>query len=874
MLTKVLPSASNGSRMFIALASLLGLAAAVVFHASAASAIRAEDSSGRQIVLAAGDDRAPGLAAPAPGVRVSETYGRLPRYFEANRGQIDQEIKFLSRGRGHVLFLTPTEAVLVLAKVQPREKSEQRAPRRKADDRGKATRSVIRLGFVGANREPDLEGQEELPGKANYFIGNDPKKWRTNVPTYAKVQYRDLYPGINLVYYDNRRRMEFDFLLAPGANPNLIRLEVKGADRLDVDARGDLVLHARGGQLRLQKPAVYQEVKGIRQEVSGRYVLTDSYQIGFQLGAYDATRPVIIDPVLFYSTYLGGGGDDVGNSIAVDESGDAYVTGQIDSTNFPTTPGAFQATSMGGGDAFVTKLNATGSGLVYSTYLGGSNFDAGRGIAVDASGNAYVTGGTASTDFPTTPGAFQTTPSGGGDAFVTKLNSTGSLLLYSTYLHGADGESIAVDAAGNAYVTGDADSTNFPTTTGAFQTASGGALDAFVTKLNQTGTALVYSTYLGGSGSDVGRGIAVDTAGSAYVAGFTGSTNFPTSLGAFQTTYGGGTDDAFVTKVNLLGSGLVYSTYLGGSDFDASGGIAVDAAGNAYVTGGTRSTNFPTTTGAFQTTAGGADDAFVTKMNPLGTALVYSTYLGGSGSDGGQSVAVDSSGNAYVTGGTDSTNFPMTADAFQPTFSGGPEDAYVAKLDPTGSALVYSTYLGGSGDDIGFGIALDALPQPDAYVTGTTSSTNFPITPRAFQPAFGGGPEDAFVAKITEGPVPPGQTMERVTGGGTINVVGGIGSFSFIVQRAASTGALSGRLQYFNHASGAQVQSQSISSLMIIGNTATFGGTCTVNGTSCTFTVNVTDNGEPGTTDTFAISVSGGPTEGGTLRGGNILIAQ
>src|SRR5438552_2921528 len=694
MLTKVLPGASNGSRMFIALASLLGLAAAVVFHASAASAIRAEDSSGRQIVLAAGDDRAPGLATPAPGVRVSETYGTLPRYFEANRGQIDQEIKFLSRGRGHVLFLAPTEAVLVLAKVEPREKSEQRAPRRKADDRGKATRSVIRLGFVGANREPDLEGQEELPGKANYFIGNDPKKWRTNVPTYAKVQYRDLYPGINLVYYDNRRRMEFDFLLAPGANPNLIRLEVKGADRLDVDARGDLVLHARGGQLRLQKPAVYQEVKGIRQEVSGRYVLTDSYQIGFQLGAYDATRPVIIDPVLFYSTYLGGGGDDVGNSIAVDESGDAYVTGQIDSTNFPTTPGAFQATSMGGGDAFVTKLNATGSGLVYSTYLGGSNFDAGSGIAVD-------------------------------------------------------------------------------------------------------------------------------TAGSAYVAGFTGSTNFPTSLGAFQTTYGGGTVDAFVAKVNLLGSGLVYSTYLGGSDFDASGGIAVDAAGNAYVTGGTSSTNFPTTTGAFQTTAGGADDAVVTKMNPLGTARGQSSYLGGSGSDGGQSVAVDSSGNAYVTGGTDSTNFPMTADAFQPTFSGGPEDAYVAKLNPTGSALVYSTYLGGSGDDIGFGIALDALPQPDAYVTGTTSSTNFPITPRAFQPAFGGGPEDAFVAKITEGPVPPGQTMERVTGGGTINVVGGIGSFSFIVQRAASTGELSGRLQYFNHASGAPVQSQPISPLMIIANTAT-----------------------------------------------------
>src|SRR5438876_1186267 len=559
-------------------------------------------------------------AQPVAKAQIQESYGKLPLYFEANRGQTDRQVKFLSRSAHHTLFLTQDEAVFVMHKVKAEVKDKglspvtRHLPRLTRHASRGYGQTVLRMKFVGANPKTRVKGQKELPGKANYFIGNDPKKWRTNVPTYAKVQYRDLYPGINLVYYDNRRRMEFDFLLAPGANPNLIRLEVKGADRLDVDARGDLVLHARGGQLRLQKPAVYQDVKGIRQEVSGRYVLTDSYQIGFQLGAYDATRPVIIDPVLFYSTYLGGGGDDVGNSIAVDESGDAYVTGQIDSTNFPTTPGAFQATSMGGGDAFVTKLNDTGSGLVYSTYLGGS-------------------------------------------------------------------------------------------------------------------------------GSDVGRGIAVDTAGSAYVAGFTGSTNFPTSLGAFQTTYGGGTVDAFVAKVNLLGSGLVYSTYLGGSDFDASGGIAVDAAGNAYVTGGTSSTNFPTTTGAFQT-------------------------------------------------------------------------------------------------------------------------------------AFGGGPEDAFVAKITEGPVPPGQTMERVTGGGTINVVGGIGSFSFIVQRAASTGALSGRLQYFNHASGAQVQSQSISSLMIIGNTATFGGTCTVNGTSCTFTVNVTDNGEPGTTDTFAISVSGGPTEGGTLRGGNILIAQ
>jgi hypothetical protein len=406
-----------------------------------------------------------------------------------------------------------------------------------------------------------------------------------------------------------------------------------------------------------------------------------------------------------------------------------------------------------------------------------------------------VTGGTNSTDFPTTPGAFQTTSSDGG-AFVTKLNPNGSALLYSTYLRGADGESIAVDAAGNAYVAGIARPTDFPTTLGAFQTASGGGGDAFVTKLDPTGTALVYSTYLGGSDFDVARGIAIDAAGNAYVSGFTASTNFPTTLGAFQTTYGGGALDAFVAKVDPTGSVLVYSTYLGGSDIDESVGIAVDAAGNAYVTGGTSSTNFPTTPGAFQTAGGGA---FVTKVSPTGTGLSYSTRLGGvSGGDGGQGVAVDAAGNAYVTGSTDSTDFPTTANAFQPAYGGGPEDAFVAKLNPTGSALVYSTYLGGSGDDIGFGIALDTLPNPNAYVTGYTSSANFATTPGAFQAVFGGGPEDAFVAKITEATVPPGPFTARVTGGGTIDVAGGIGTFSFIIQRAA-TGHLAGDCGEYGH---------------------------------------------------------------------------
>src|SRR3989441_7638904 len=413
-------------------------------------------------------------------------------------------------------------------------------------------------------------------------------------------------------------------------------------------------------------------------------------------------------------------------------------------------------------------------------------------------------------------------------------------------------------------------------TLGAFQTAfGGGSYDAFVTKVNPSGSGVVYSTYIGGSDADIANGIAVDASGDAYATGLTYSTNFPTTVGSFQPAFGGGSLDGFLTKLDPTGSALVYSTYLGGSGLDAGEGIAVDAAGNAYVVGNTDSTNFPTHSAAFQLTfGGGVQDVFVTKLNPTGSALFYSTYLGGSAFDESFGIALDAVGNAYVTGDTDSTNFP-TVNAVQSVPAGG-FDIFVTKLNPTGTGLVYSTYLGGSGTDgTGFNsIALDTLPNPNAYVTGFTDSTNFPTTPRAFQATYGGGPEDAFVTKITEGPIPPGQTMERVTGGGTINVVGGIGTLSFIVQRQASTGQLGGQLQYFNPAAGAPVRSETITSPMIVGNTTTLGGTPTPNGAPCTFTVNVTDNGEPGTTDTFTISVDGGPTEGGTLRSGNILIAK
>jgi hypothetical protein len=707
-------------------------------------------------------------------IELNQAYGKLPLSFEANQGQTDPQVKFLSRGNGYSLFLTPTEAVLVLKKTA-RDNNAQPGvlPSQAINDQQKTSQSslpatVLRMKLVGGNATAKIAPTGELPGKSNYLSGNDPKQWRTNLSNYTKVEYRDVYPGVDLVYYGNQRQLEHDFVIAPGADPKAIRLAFQGTRKISLNSAGDLVLDTNEGEVQLKQLRVYQKVNGEEQKIAARYVLKGKRRVAFEVAEYDRRQPLVIDPVLSYSTYLGGSGDESSSGIALDASGDAYVAGVTSDTNFPTTSGAFQTTYGGGPlNVFVTKLNPTGSALIYSTYLGGNSNDIGRGIAVDASGNAYVTGSTQSANFPTTLGAFQTVFNGGpNDAFVTELNPTGSALVYSTYLGGNSGgnsdnqgRGIAVDASGNAYVTGITQSTNFPTTPGAFQTTYGGSSgdNAIVTKLNPTGSALVYSTYLGGSGNgssdgDIGAGIAVDASGNAYVTGATNSTDFPTTPGAFQTTYSAGREDAFVTKLNSTGSALVYSTYLGGSgDVYPAGqggsGIALDASGNAYVVGTTASTNFPTTTGAYQTTyGGGLQDCFVTKLNSTGSALVYSTYLGGNSNEGSSGIAVDASGNAYVTGGTQSTNFPTTPAAFQTTSGGGIQDAFVTKLNSTGSALVYSTYLGGNSDDAGSGIALDA--SANAYVTGSTNSTNFPTTPGAFQTTSGGG-YDVFVAKFT-----------------------------------------------------------------------------------------------------------------------------
>jgi len=643
------------------------------------------------------------------------TYGKLPLSFEPNRGQTEARVKFLARIPGYTLYVTSDEAVF-------------------AGRDG----SVERMKLLGASRKMRIEPLDKQPGISNYFIGNDPAKWRTNVANYGRVALREVYPGIDLIFYSNERQLEYDWVVAPGVDPRQIRVRWNGAEPVRKNADGDLVLSA---SLRQKKPLIQQDGKPI----DGGYVVHGK-EVSFEVAKYDATKPLVIDPVFLYSTYLGGSSGDIGQGIAVDGAGNAYVTGYTFSTNFPTT-NPVQAGNGGGNDVFVTKINAAGSARVYSTYLGGTGTDIGNAIAVDGSGNAYVTGYTTSTDFPTAK-PLQGGNRGLADAFVTKINAAGSVLMYSTYLGGSgddQGMGIAVDASGNSYVTGWAQSTDFPTTSSPFQAGNGGGMDAFVTKINAAGSAQVYSTYLGGGGDDQGNGIAVDGAGNAYVTGYTFSTNFPITNSVIQAG-NGGNSDAFATKINSAGSALVYSTYLGGSGFDSGNGIAVDSSGSAYLTGYTGSANFPTTNPLQAGSGGGNFDVFVAKINAAGSARLYSTYLGGNGDDSGNGVAVDQAGNAYVSGFTNSTNFPTT-NPLQ-AGNGGDYDMFLTKINASGSASVYSTYLGGSLADVGRGIAVDG--SGNAYVTGYTTSTDFPTT-NPLQ-AGNGGSYDAFVLSVSGNP--------------------------------------------------------------------------------------------------------------------------
>ena len=636
-----------------------------------------------------------GETSPTP-IRASPSlvYGKLPLAFEANMGQTDARVLFLSRRRGMTTFFTDSETVM-------------------APIRGEA---AVRMKLEGAGRAKRVIGLEKLPGISNYFIGSDPAKWRTNVPHYARIQYEGVYKGIDLVWYSNEGRLEYDFVAAAGADPKQIKMSYVGADSMEVEPGGDLELRTAQGVVRQQKPRVHQEVDGKQVEIKAKYAVVARNQVSFELDGYDRKRQLRIDPIVVaYSTYLGGSG----GSIAVDAEGSAYVTGSTGSIDFPTEA-AYQGTSAGRtSDAFVAKLTPAGDALVYSTYLGGNGSDVAKGIVVDSAGSAYITGQTTSTDFPT-QSPFQGTYQGGrfynfGDAFVTKLAPGGNALVYSTYLGGDgsdSGNAIAVDRAGSAYVTGDTGSFNFPMQSpyqGRIHSSACGlscqTTDAFVTKLSPAGNSLVYSTYLGGFRFEQGSAIAVDEAGSAYVTGYTSSFDFPTKS-AYQPVYRSGECcSAFVTKLTPAGDELSYSTFLGGFGMDLGYGIAVDGSGSAYVTGRVTSEDFPLQS-AIQTKYAGAWDAFAAKLSPTGRELVYSTYLGGSGRDYGVGIAVDYAGSAYVTGFTDSIDFPGGL-GYPFTLQESISHAFLTKLNPAGDALIYSIYFGGNGRDGAGGIAVD-----------------------------------------------------------------------------------------------------------------------------------------------------------------------
>ncbi len=684
---------------------------------------------------------------------------QLPLAFEANEGQWNDEIRFLARGRAGMVSLEERGAVLMPAGPDI---------------------ETIRMDIVGGSREPLIEGIDPLAHRTNYFIGGDPAEWRNNVPSYRRVLYRDVYSGIDAVFHSGPSgELEYDFIVHPGSDPRAIRLRFGGAEGVEID-EGELVIRTAGDPIRMMRPVAWQTSDGNRDEVAVRYRMIGESIVGFVVGEYDRSRELVIDPVVLgYSTFLGGTNDEAAFGIAVDVDRNTYIVGTTQSPDFPSR-GGVQSSITGGRDVFVAKLNPAGDQILFSTFLGGSGDEAVRAVvAIDSRGDVYVTGSTSSVDFPVTEGAPQQVFGGGAsDAFVTKLSSDGSRLLFSTYLGGEAQDNalaVAVDPLRNVYVAGRTRSGAFPVTDGALQTSRRGPRDSFVAKLQSDPPSLVFATYLGGSDEEGLLGLAVDAAGNSYITGHTLSTDYPITEGAFQTSFAGaGTGgqrlgDVFVSKIDPNGSALVYSTFFGGLSGEFAFAVAVDSIGAAYLTGLTYSTNFPTTVGSFQPEHGGGDaDTFVTKLAPEGDRMVFSTFFGGDDSEQANALAVDRLGNIHVTGNTSSADFPTTADAVSRTRTGR-DDVFVSIFARDGSELLYSTFLGGSAPATGpqdglWGIAVDNAGN--TYVAGQARSVDFPVTPGAAQTTHR-GLGDATVTKFA---------VQREEPGGERRVIPVVGS--------------------------------------------------------------------------------------------------
>jgi uncharacterized protein (TIGR03437 family) len=734
------------------------------------------------------------LLSTAPGfgaVQTASLLNGLPLRFEANRGQADPRIRYMAHGAGFSLSLDHQGIVLNLR------------------SRSNGASAMVGMRLAGARKHAAIDGVDRTVTQTTYILGEQTIQ---DVPSFRRVRYRGVYPGIDLMFYGNGRELEYDVLAAPGSNVSAVRFELSGILGARVDEAGNLVLASGIGEIVWKKPVIYQLANGARNPIDGRFLLKGSRLVGFDVGRYDHSQPLVIDPALSYSTYLGGSQDESARGIAVDSQGNVYIAGFTNSPNLPFTANSFQPAYAGGsttniptGDAFIAKINPEATAVIYNTYLGGSGDDIGMALAIDSTGAAYVTGFTDSTNFPTKNSTRRYAGGGTaaamtfhtlGDAFITKLNPAGNALVYSTYLGGNlddAGTAIAVNSAGIAFVAGITLSTNFPVTPSAYQTTFGGTGgnpefcavcgpdyefgDAFVASVSADGSSFNFVTYLGGSQDDMASAIAVDPTG-VYVGGSTLSSNFPTTAGAFQRTYAGASPeslqpvllfgDAYVAKLSLDGKTLLHSTYIGGNYDDAILSIALDPTtpngpSAVYATGFTESSNFPDAKGSYHGPTSDPNgkavtegDVFVAKLASGFNSLDYAILIGGSFDDAGQAIAIDGAGDAIVAGSTYSSDFPVTTGALQQQPSGSlTSHGFLLKLDPTGSNVLYSTSINGNGDqgEIAFGVVLDA--SGNAYVTGMTDSSNFPVTAGVFQPVFGGGTDnsgpvgDAFIMKVS-----------------------------------------------------------------------------------------------------------------------------